>query len=151
MVTSFAHVCWRLLVIGGVFRLSCSLLISVACIPVLPRPRRLMGLFRSPLSCNCPSYSQRIKTCFGCAMILTTGSDNIPYMIHLLHLQLSDTTIRSLFYFTFTDPHAELSKARVIYFSQKSPVVGLRSPIYGNGYSCNNKSVLCTPLQGETS
>ena len=45
---------WRLSVIGGVFRLSCSLLISVVCIPVLPRPRCLLGLFRSPLSCNCP-------------------------------------------------------------------------------------------------
>jgi len=39
-----------------------------------------------------PSYSQRTKTCFGCAMILTTGSDNIPYMIHLLHLQLPKHT-----------------------------------------------------------
>ena len=40
---------WRLSVIGRVFRLSCSLLISVVCIP-----RCLMGLFRSPLYCNCP-------------------------------------------------------------------------------------------------
>jgi len=39
---------------GGVFRLSCSLLISVVCIPVLPRPSHLKGLFRSPLSCNHP-------------------------------------------------------------------------------------------------
>jgi len=57
---------------GGVFRLSCSLFISVVCIPVLPRPSRLKGLFRSLLFYNHPNYSQRTKTCFGCARILTT-------------------------------------------------------------------------------
>jgi len=66
----------------GALRSSCSLLISVVCILVLPRHK---GLFRSPLSYNRPNYSQRTKTCFGCAMILATWSDNIPYMLHLLH------------------------------------------------------------------
>jgi len=30
----------------------------------------LKRLFRSPLSCNSPNYSQRTETCFGCAIIL---------------------------------------------------------------------------------
>ena len=151
MVMSIAHVCLASLGRGLQIILQPPYLCSLH--PCSPKAQAPNGIIQESLvlQLSRPNYSQRTKTCFGCAMILTTGSDNIPYMIHLLHLQLSDTTIRSLFYFTFTDPHAELSKARVIYFSQKSPVVGLRSPIYGNGYSCNNKSVLCTPLQGETS
>jgi len=76
---------WRLS--AGVFRLSCSLLISVVCIPVLPRPRRLKGLFRSPLSWGLFTKYQDL--------FLTTWSDNIPYMLHLLHLQLSEPPVTS--------------------------------------------------------
>jgi len=61
-------VCINVLRLLGVLRSCCSLLISVVCIPVLPRPS-LKGLFRSLLFYSHPSYSQR--TCFGCAVILT--------------------------------------------------------------------------------
>ena len=69
---------WRLS--AGVFRLSCSLLISVVCIPVLPRPRRLKGLFRSPLFCNRPNYSQRTKTCFWPPEVITSPTCYICYI-----------------------------------------------------------------------
>ena len=72
----------------GVLRSSCSLLISAVCIPALPKPS-LKGLFSSLISYKHPNYSQKTKTCFGCAMILTTWSDNLPYMSHLLRSQVS--------------------------------------------------------------
>ena len=65
---------------AGVFRLSCSLLISVVCIPVLPRPRHLKGLFRSPLSCNRPNYSQSTKTCFWPPEVITSPTCYICYI-----------------------------------------------------------------------
>ena len=78
----------------GVLRSSCSPLISVVCISVLPRPS-LKGVFRSLLFYNVPII-HRAKTCFGGAVILTTWSDNIPCMLHLLHSQVSIWTLNSL-------------------------------------------------------
>lgn len=40
-------------------------------------------------------------------------------------------------------PQAELSKARVTYFSQKSPIVRLSPSICRNGYSYNDKTLSC--------
>ena len=54
MVVSVAHLCLASLAGSGVFRLSCSLLISAVGIPVLPRPSCLRILFRNPLSCTRP-------------------------------------------------------------------------------------------------
>ena len=68
----------------GVLRSSCSLLISVVCIPALPKPSRLKELFGSLLSYNCPNYSQRTKTCFGSAMILMSWSDT--FYLHPLRV-----------------------------------------------------------------
>jgi len=62
----------------------------------------------SPLSYNCPNYSQRTKTWFDCAMILTTWSDNIPYTLHLLHSQLSESSGLHL----FTQLHKSLSRTK---------------------------------------
>ena len=80
---------WRLS--AGVFRLSCSLLISVVCIPVLPRPRRLKGLFRSPLSCNHPNYSQRTKTCFWPPEVITSPTCYICYIYSYQYLLVNIT------------------------------------------------------------
>jgi len=112
---------WRLSVISGVFRLSCSLFLSVVCTPVLPRPRRLKGLFRSPFSCNRPNYSQRTKTHFGCAMILTLEVITSPtcyicymYSYHCKNTLLScfmETLYQEAVLLTANLPHAKREKS----------------------------------------
>ena len=100
MVMSVAHVC--LASLGG--RRGLQIILQppylwslYTCSPKAQPPKGIIqeSLILQP---SCPNYSQRTKTCFGCAMILTTWNDNIPtcYICYIYSYQMTqDSKIKT--------------------------------------------------------